>query len=108
MKQIKFTAFGQDWKIKFVKKHRKLSYNKKTKIQDVGYCDPLVNTIYIKTVTRAGEPIPDSAKVSCLLHELIELVTGQLDMKTPHEDINKLESGLFEVLVNNGWLNLPS
>ena len=44
---------------------------------------------------------PDT-KLSTLLHEIIEALNSQLELKLAHRTISQLEAGLFSVLNDNG------
>lgn len=103
-KTINFVAFGQNWKIKFLKNHKYFT-TKEDGTQEVGAMSTVTNTIYIKTHDREGNLIPDSALQSCILHEMLHLVEQQLNIKIKHDDIDRFEMGLFDILSQNGFLN---
>lgn len=44
---------------------------------------------------------PDSRQRSTLIHELLEAIDFELEIKLEHSQITRLETGLFQVLTQN-------
>jgi hypothetical protein len=51
---------------------------------------------------QVASDLCDEQKVSTLLHEIIEALNHFLELKLEHNVISSLESGLYQVLKDNG------
>ena len=62
-----------------------------------GVFDPQNNKIQIAD----EDSITEDAKLSTILHEVIEALNCKLELNLEHNQISSLESGLFQVLMDN-------
>lgn len=54
-----------------------------------------------QTIPIASDLAEEQA-ISTILHEIIEALNYHLDLKLKHDTIMRLESGLYQVLTDNG------
>lgn len=66
--------------------------------------DYVTNRIYIRTHSKDGKVIPPESIDSTVYHEIQELVKKVLRVQIKHDDIDRFEAGMYEVLKSNGWL----
>ena len=53
-------------------------------------------------IIRVASDASPQIKLSAVLHEVIEALNFHLELKLEHQAITGLESGLYQVLIDNG------
>lgn len=90
MKSFKFTAFGQEWQVKVLKKHPELEGH-------------FGNTNLNKNIVYISSELKNDQQLSTLLHEIIHIVEFSLSVKMikNEKDTRKFEAGLFQIIHDN-------
>ena len=94
----KIKILGREFKIILSKKITERKTKRGKDISLNGYVCLDSSTIWIDCRTSKDQ------RMSTLLHEIIEALVLLLDMKICHDDIERLEVGLYQVLTENGML----
>lgn len=94
---------GQDWKVRLVKDiaaaTKKLNKDSKFKKDEcAGLFLASYSIIFIdNTITKQQQEVT-------LIHEIIEVLNSELALRLKHVDIERLETGLYQVITeNNFW-----
>ena len=85
MKTTPIVIYGQDWIIKYPKRHKLFK-------KVVGWANHTKNEIVIQS------KLPETQQKSIILHELIHIITEANDIDLTETETKALESGLFSVI----------
>ena len=91
---------GVTFKVKFVDdiSKEKIVAKEDKKLSMVGYCSCNNATILLCKVTNKQNYL------SVFIHEILEAIDGQLALHLKHDNIDRLEVGLYQVLTTNKLL----
>ena len=68
--------------------------------QHDGLCDPESHEIAIQ------DGLPPSRTIAVFIHEILEALDATFALETPHNTIQVLAEGLFQVFMDNGFFNM--
>jgi len=85
MKSTTLKIYGQDWKVRVLKRHKGLKKN-------IGWTNSVKNEIIVSA------NYTEDLQKSTLLHELIHIVSQANDIDLSEKEVLALEAGLYSVI----------